>query len=607
VLFFLLLRPSAWGQSLPVEELPVKAWYEQLEEVKVLLASTRNDEALQMLLEMEQAVQEADMTEAPISLWVQLYIGDALEKDHRDEEAVLRLLQVKELSQEKALPAINAEASIILGLLYEKLGMPEESRANLREAEQEIETHAFDSIYPEYAVRIASYHRIYGDQDSARYFARRALETATALGLEEQAGVGHILLGLLNRGDCEKALFYFKKGAASYYRLGDYTGYATALANCTRSSIECGMLEEALAYSDSSLVAIQLAKENGNDYYTWDFAYQLRAAVFHRLGQHDSAWVNINKGMELAIEWERRESAEAVREIDARYQDEQKARKLAEQEQVIAFGRQRALLLWVVIFLTLIILAILANSYLQLRSANQKVTQQSAVIRKNNQELIQSLEEQIILRNEVHHRVKNNLQVIINLLEIQEDDLQDPAAKKGLKAMANRIQSMATVHEILYQGDEVSHIDFLDYTQRICRHLSALLPQGQYPEFDIQMEPVSFNLETSIPLGIMLNELLTNSIKYARIPGKPLRILISLQQQGKGYDFHFRDNGPGLPEATLHDQSSGLGTYLIRSMTRQLKGKLECSNEQGAVYRIYFEEKNPTTPITEKIVEPTTP
>ncbi|MEM1219009.1 MAG: sensor histidine kinase, partial [Bacteroidota bacterium] len=143
----------------------------------------------------------------------------------------------------------------------------------------------------------------------------------------------------------------------------------------------------------------------------------------------------------------------------------------------------------------------------------------------------------------------------------------------------------------------VARIDFIEYTQRLCRHLANLSPDGSYPQFNLQIEPIFFNLETSIPLGIMLTELLTNSLKYARLPERELRIGIQLQAFEDQFKIVYRDNGPGLPEGGIRQREGGLGTYLLRSMARQLRGELVSRTESGAVFEIQFFEKNKLTNI----------
>ena len=147
------------------------------------------------------------------------------------------------------------------------------------------------------------------------------------------------------------------------------------------------------------------------------------------------------------------------------------------------------------------------------------------------------------------------------------------------------------MHDILYQKEGDHLIDFLEYTKKLCRHLSDTAVY-EPPQFNLQIPQQLFNLETLMPLGIILNELLTNSLKYAAKKGKQLLIDINLQPTKEGFLLLYKDNGPGFLDGQLKDREGGLGAYLLRSMSRQLKGSLESRNEQGAAYSIFFQEKN---------------
>jgi len=192
----------------------------------------------------------------------------------------------------------------------------------------------------------------------------------------------------------------------------------------------------------------------------------------------------------------------------------------------------------------------------------------------------------------VHHRVKNNLQVIISLLELQREDIVDEEARKSLETMSNRIYSMAAIHEMLHQNRGTEMINLLDYTKSLCHHFRSFTEENKSPIFQLEIADNFFNLETLMPLGIILNELLTNSLKYANDLESKLKIKIKLETVQDGFMMKYRDNGPGFPNGTLMERDGGLGTYLLRSMSRQLDGHLICNNDEGAVCSIFFKEKN---------------
>ncbi|MEM9888661.1 MAG: sensor histidine kinase [Bacteroidota bacterium] len=288
------------------------------------------------------------------------------------------------------------------------------------------------------------------------------------------------------------------------------------------------------------------------------------------------------------------ESAEAVNILTAEKQKkiDRNTQEIARRAHLLKVekNRKESLLLFNV-FLILFASCLLYH-YRRLRIANKKTNQQAAALHQVNQELSDSLEHQVALQREVHHRIKNNLQTLIGLVELQSEEIEDKVALESLDAMSNRIHSMAAIHEMLYQKEGVRLINLLDYTRNLCQHFSNFSAQNNQPIFQLDIGNRHFNLETLMPVGMMLNELLTNSLKYANNFGQRLKIAISLEVDTEGYRITYRDNGPGFPQGQLEERTGGLGTYLLNSMSRQLNGRLISRNDNGAVYEIFFKEKN---------------
>ena len=193
-----------------------------------------------------------------------------------------------------------------------------------------------------------------------------------------------------------------------------------------------------------------------------------------------------------------------------------------------------------------------------------------------------------MLQGELHHRVKNNLQIIISLLEMQSDDIKDESARERLYIMGERIHSMAAIHEILYTREGVSNASFPEYVHRLCRHFMELSSPANSPCLDFHLEEVWFDLETLMPVGIILNELLTNTRKYTAAMENEVNIGIALSSKNGVFTLRYHDNGPGFPNEKLEHREGGLGSYLLDSMTRQLGGSARTYNENGAVVELTF-------------------
>ena len=210
------------------------------------------------------------------------------------------------------------------------------------------------------------------------------------------------------------------------------------------------------------------------------------------------------------------------------------------------------------------------------------------------EDIKRSLDEKSILLAEVHHRVKNNMQVINSLLSLQAPYIEDPKALQQFTETRSRIQAMALAHEMLYKSKDFSEISVCEYVESLMKATIALhatsrravRPVVDIP--DIQLDP-----DTLIPCGLILIELLTNSFKHAfgDRPEGTIEIRVDRADDGM-VSLRYMDDGEGLPEGvTIEGSTTGLGMKLISALISQLDGSVEVKNENGAVFLFTFPEK----------------
>ncbi len=202
-----------------------------------------------------------------------------------------------------------------------------------------------------------------------------------------------------------------------------------------------------------------------------------------------------------------------------------------------------------------------------------------------------SLHEKEILLKEIHHRVKNNLQIISSLLNLQTHYVNDDkVAVNVLKESQNRVKSMAMIHEKLYQSKNFSHIQFDDYIRRLINELfySYATPEDIKPIIDV--DNIELNIETSIPCGLIISELISNSLKYAFPNRDEGRIKISLKKYDDKYRLIISDNGIGFPEELDYKNTNSLGLKLINSLVDQIDGEICLNRKQGTEFIITFKE-----------------
>ncbi|CAN5455600.1 PAS domain S-box protein [soil metagenome] len=203
-----------------------------------------------------------------------------------------------------------------------------------------------------------------------------------------------------------------------------------------------------------------------------------------------------------------------------------------------------------------------------------------------------SLKEKEVLLKEVHHRVKNNLQVISSILNLQSSYVKDEGTLNILKESQNRIKSMAFIHESLYQTKDFSSINFTEYVINLSQNLIH-----SYSNFDheiklnLDIQNVFLNLDLAIPCGLIINEIVSNALKYAFIDSsEDGEISISMKIIGENLVLKIGDNGKGLPKNIDYRNTESLGLQLVVTLTDQLSGKIELDLEKGTNYTIIFKQ-----------------
>ena len=202
-----------------------------------------------------------------------------------------------------------------------------------------------------------------------------------------------------------------------------------------------------------------------------------------------------------------------------------------------------------------------------------------------------SLAEKEVLLKEIHHRVKNNLQVISSLLDLQANNIADARTVEMFRDSQNRVTSMGLIHERLYQASDLSRIDFSEYIEELAKNLFYSY-SGDADEIEISTsaDEIFLDVDTGIPCGLIINELVSNCLKYAFPADRGGRIEIELKKEADNQLLLVvRDDGVGLPEGMDFRTTKSLGLKLVSTLVRQLKGKLQLSNDgNGAEFKISF-------------------
>ncbi|MFA4848819.1 MAG: PAS domain S-box protein [Methanoregula sp.] len=207
---------------------------------------------------------------------------------------------------------------------------------------------------------------------------------------------------------------------------------------------------------------------------------------------------------------------------------------------------------------------------------------------KRDEEAIRaSLEEKVVLLREVHHRVKNNLQIIISLVNLQMRQTDDPTVKQIMSETQNRVRAMSLVHEKLYRSESLSKIDFADYTRFLATQLFSFYgTDSRRVRLEFAMSKIMVDINTAVPLGLLMNELISNSLKHAFPKGMAGAISISGGYEGERMMLVVRDNGIGIPPDFDWKNTTSLGMRLVISLIDQVDGTIELDRKNGTTFTI---------------------
>ena len=308
----------------------------------------------------------------------------------------------------------------------------------------------------------------------------------------------------------------------------------------------------------------------------WASIYALWAEVYEQFGEYKLAFEYQKKQIETTQKIKDDAIAQTTARSEVQFETNKKEQTIVELNKITV---QQQKINWLITIG--FVLAIIAGLFAY-RSYRSK--RKAALI------LEQSNKEKEVFLKEIHHRVKNNLQIISSLLYMQFKDNKDEKMMAQLKQAQERIKSMALVHNKLYEKQDVVNVYLKEYIADLAAGiLSSNTPSGKQITLNIEeSETINLSLDTSVSLGLMLNELITNSCKYAFENKEKGQINISITKHSDGYQLIVKDDGSGSPQG--FDKKNSLGVRLVKNLARQLNGKANFENNNGTVVTILFAE-----------------
>lgn len=407
-----------------------------------------------------------------------------------------------------------------------------------------------------------------GRPDTALTLIQQAADLCEAHGDLTYKAVALSKIGNIHeaQGDYQAATPYFQELMETAVQVGNPALLMTAHINLASNAYNLERYAEALRLVDT---AQEMAAELGRDF-EYQEMLQLRSLILEKMGRYGDALQTLRQYVEHHDSIVNVERNRQIAELELQYETEKKERLILQQEQELRLSRFRSWALGIGLFAALGIGGLLYRLTRQLRKRN---------------------EEKEFLIKEIHHRVKNNLQVLSSLLHLQSRHIKDESALDAVREGQNRVEAMGLIHQKLYMGDKLAAVEMRDYLHNLGDTLLDSFGLDDRVEIIYHLEPMRLDVDTAIPLGLIVNELLTNSLKYAFPGDRPGLIEISLRQNEQGkLCLRVADNGVGPAGAPVLKTSTSFGSNLIEILSKKLKGKPQVSHENGYATLIEMEQ-----------------
>jgi two-component sensor histidine kinase len=229
----------------------------------------------------------------------------------------------------------------------------------------------------------------------------------------------------------------------------------------------------------------------------------------------------------------------------------------------------------------------------ELAISNESLHKEIIEHKADEEKIKASLKEKEVLLKEIHHRVKNNLQIVSSLLDLQSMNVKDKDYVDMLKDSQNRIRTMALIHEKLYQSEDLAMINLSEYIKNLTLYLHrSYAANSSGVEVNIDVDDVFLNIDAAIPIGLIINELVSNSYKHAFPNGKKGEIFVKFHKNGNGeYLLEVGDNGVGIPDSFSLENATSLGLQLVNILAKENGRSIDVDRNNGTKFSIAFSNK----------------
>lgn len=387
--------------------------------------------------------------------------------------------------------------------------------------------------------------------------------------------------------DTEKAISYYREALVVFDKLGNKRRMMAChqrLANLYYDIEDYRVAEEealkGLEIGDSITMPFHDQKLN-----------DVLARTYYATGRYKLAYDYQRRSNDIEQSMAEEDHSARVMEIQKKYDEETSKREIAElsvkNAEIEQMAKRRTFInygLWAAVLIFLLIVVMLYRLYRAKQDANLMLWEKNKVVE-------HSLEEKDVLLREIHHRVQNNLQFVSSLLNLQSRRVDDEKTLEVLKSCKQRIQSMALIHQKLYQEESLSGISIRNYTKNLVESLqmSYGIDENRI-KTELYVDPLYLDINSAISIGLVLSELITNAYKYAFQNQEEGLLEVTLKEMNGVLVMKVKDNGSGLPDDFDLETSESFGLKLVNSLARKLKADVTVSSENGARVELRIKE-----------------
>lgn len=393
----------------------------------------------------------------------------------------------------------------------------------------------------------------------------------------------------LDKEDYIQAASYYKKGFNIYYEMNDKYGMSLTAYNLGDAFLGLNEYDSSKKYFNINLF---LGQELQN-LEEIKFAYKGFTNLYEQQGDFQSALESYYQYIAYSDSIRDEQYSAQLEALTQKYKEDEKLKlaeeKLAHSEEIREKQREVNIILGIGIVIVAIAILVVLILYNRSIKTRKLLLQTSKEIEEKNKKIDKALHQKETLLKEVHHRVKNNLQLIASLLNLQSATMENESAREAIDESKSRVQAIALMHKGLYQDDNYNSVDLQSYVSELVDNLKMLSNSTELSiKFDVKVNPIQLDIDKSVPIGLILSELISNSLKHAFNENHTGAIDISITELNQKLLLEYADNGSGLPENFKIEEQETLGFTVICALADQVEGELHLSSYAPLQLRLEF-------------------